>query len=156
MIARVRAALERRLRSERGAFTAMVVALIVMLFVVAGLVVDGGLVLNARAQTYDDLEQAARVGANQIDEVALRNTGQVVLIEGQAESAAASYMTNLPLGDGRGGYSSVDADAVGTTVTVRAERQVNTALLSMIGVGSIPVRGVATAEAEVGIDGPLP
>src|SRR5690625_6119566 len=91
----VSAAIRRRLRSERGSFSAMIIGLIVMLLMVAGLVVDGGLALNARAQTYDDLEQAARVGANEISEDALRSSGEVVLIPGEAEAAAAGFLQGL-------------------------------------------------------------
>lgn len=74
----------RRTRSERGAISAMLVTLIVMLFVLAGLVVDGGFAINARQKIYDDAEQAARAAANQIDIETLRATGEIVILEGQA------------------------------------------------------------------------
>src|SRR5690625_2081284 len=88
-------AIRRRLRSERGSFSAMIIGLIVMLLMVVGLVIDGGLALNARAQTYDDLEQAARLGANEIDAGALRSSCQVVLIPGQAEAKATAFLHQL-------------------------------------------------------------
>lgn len=148
----------RRLRrSERGAFTAMAVALILMLFVVAGLVVDGGFVLNARAQTYDDVEQAARQGANQIDENVLRSEGRVVLITASAVAEAEAYMWSLPRDSSvdRGGYSTVAARADDTSVTVRAEREVPTTLLRLIGIQTLHVAAEATADAQVGIDAPI-
>lgn len=152
MTDQLRTAVQRRLRSERGAFSAMAIVLVGMLLVVAGLVVDGGTVLNARAQTYDDLEQAARVGANQIDEGHLRATGEVVVIPAAAEQQAEAFIWGLPRKDP---YATVDAVAGGTQVTVRATRDVSTRLLTLVGVGTIPVRGVATADAQVGIDAPI-
>ena len=57
----------RRTRSERGAASVFVVGMSVMLFVCAGLVVDGGLAINARMKVADDAEQASRIGADTLD-----------------------------------------------------------------------------------------
>lgn len=155
MTERLTTAVRRRLRSERGAFSAMMVLLIVMLLVVAGLVVDGGLVLNARAQTYDDVEQAARVGANQIDENALRSSGQVVLIPGQAEGEAEAFLLGLNEVREEAKYGVIDATADVTSIEVYAERQVEMSILNMVGIPPVTVRASAVAEAEVGIDAPF-
>ncbi|PZF80524.1 hypothetical protein C1I92_25630 [Jiangella anatolica] len=129
----------------------MVVTLIVMLFMLAGLVVDGGLAVNARQRLYDDAEQAARTAANQIDIETLRETGQVVLLENAARQAAVDYMTARGYGAGQ-----VTVNFDGDEVSVHAEDRVNTSLLQLIFIEDFPIEGEATARPAVGITGELP
>ncbi|MFB9251536.1 pilus assembly protein TadG-related protein [Sphaerisporangium melleum] len=57
-----------------------VVIFSVVVFLLAGLLVDGGAAINARLRAADVAEQAARAAADQIDEEHLRATGQVRLL----------------------------------------------------------------------------
>lgn len=143
----------RRTRSERGAISAMLVTLIVMLFVLAGLVVDGGFAINARQKIYDDAEQAARAAANQIDIETLRATGEIVILEGQARQKAQEYMSAR-------GYPpsqvQVSVDDVAGEVTVAARDTVNTTLLQLIFISDFDVEGQATSRPAVGITGETP
>ncbi|WP_298321721.1 pilus assembly protein TadG-related protein [Haloactinopolyspora sp.] len=143
----------RRTRSERGAISAMLVTLIVMLFVLAGLVVDGGFAINARQKIYDDAEQAARAAANQIDIETLRATGEIVILEGQARQKAQEYMSAR-------GYPpsqvQVSVDDVAGEVTVAARDTVNTTLLQLIFISDFDVEGQATSRPAVGITGEMP
>lgn len=143
----------RRTRSERGAISAMLVTLIVMLFVLAGLVVDGGFAINARQKIYDDAEQAARAAANQIDIETLRATGEIVILEGQARQKAQEYMSAR-------GYPpsevQVSVDDVAGEVTVVARDTVNTTLLQLIFISDFDVEGQATSRPAVGITGEMP
>lgn len=131
---------------DRGSASAFVVGLVVALLVVAGLVSDAGRAVNARVAAVDDAEQAARVGANQIDTAVLRSGGrpQVNPVSATNEAldflAARGYSTSL---------ASVSADVDAVTVTVR--RDVPTTLLQLILIDSFTVEGVATARAAVGI-----
>lgn len=143
--------MRRATRSERGAVSAMVVTLIVMLFMLAGLVIDGGFAINARQRIFDDAEQAARAGANQIDIAALRETGQVVLLESEARQAAVDYMTARGYDAGR-----VSVQVNGDEVLVHAEDTVNTSLLQLIFIDDFPIEGQATSRPAVGITGELP
>ncbi len=59
----------------------------VVVFLLAGLLVDGGSAINARLRANDIAEQAARAGADQIDVDHLRDTGEVRM-QGQAEVCA--------------------------------------------------------------------
>ncbi len=138
------------MRSERGAISAMVVTLIVMLFMLAGLVIDGGLAINARQRLFDDAEQAARAAADKIDIEALRETGQVVLLEAEARQAAVDYMTAR-------GYpaANVTVQVNGDEVFVHAEDRVNTSLLQLIFIDDFSIEGQATSRPAVGITGEL-
>ncbi|WP_116952612.1 pilus assembly protein TadG-related protein [Jiangella endophytica] len=129
----------------------MVVTLAVMLFMLAGLVIDGGFAINARQRIYDDAEQAARAAANQIDIDALRETGQVVLLASEARQAAVDYMTARGYDAGR-----VSVQVNGDEVFVRAEDTVNTSLLQLIFIEDFSIAGQATSRPAVGITGELP
>lgn len=133
---------------DRGAATIFVVGLSVMLLVVAGLVVDGGLAINARAKAADDAEQAVRAGAQHIDVETLRGSGDVVLNAEAAATAARDFM------DSRGGYTVEDLTVQGNTVQITVSRVEETALLSLIGIHEFTIRAQAQSEPVVGIDGP--
>ena len=131
---------DRRRHDDAGTATTFVVGMAITLLAVAGLVVDGGNALNARMKLADDTEQAARAGAQQIDELALRNNDVVRLDQGAARQAAGSFI-------GRFGYTNTGVAVTGDEVTVGASDQVDTILLSLVGFRSFQVNAVATAEA---------
>jgi Flp pilus assembly protein TadG len=134
------------MRSERGAVSVLVIGIAIALLVMAGLVVDGGNAINARQKISDDVEQAARAGADQIDVLSLRERGIIVVLEGQARIAATSYLVGL-------GYDSarIGVDVAGNEVSVRAEDTINTQLLTLIGRNTFNVEGTATARPAAGI-----
>ncbi len=131
---------------DSGAASVMVLALVVVLMVVAGLVVDGGRAVNARAAAMDAAEQAARAGSNQVDGATLRATGEVVIDPVAAQAAAVDHLVARGYDAGR---ISVESDAQRVHVTVR--QTVPTSLLSLVLVRSFEVEGSATARAAVGI-----
>ena len=49
--------------ADRGHVTAFVILLVLAALLVAGLVLDGGLALSAKAQALDTAQEAARAGA---------------------------------------------------------------------------------------------
>lgn len=121
---------------ERGAATVFVVLLATAMLACGGLVIDGGYALAARRASMAQAEQAARVASDKLSESSLRS-GQTVLVTGQAQGAAQSYLANA----GAAGSVSISGDLV--TVTVRDTYQ--PAVLSMVGVGSLDVSATATA-----------
>lgn len=125
---------------ERGTATVFVVGMAVVLLACAGLVIDGGSALNARMKLADDVEQAARLGANQIDLDALRGSGQVTVEPEVARAEAGSFLS------GRG-YSGIQVAADQESVSVRASDTVPTALLQLVGIGSFDISAGATAQA---------
>lgn len=136
---------------QRGAISALVVTMVVALMVMAGLVVDGGNAINARAKITDDAEQAARAGANQIDVDLLRSTGKVRIDEAAAKQAAQTYLTTPPLS-----YTNISVDPDVDEVSVVIEDTAKTQLLSLIHINDFPIRGEATARATVGITQEIP
>lgn len=131
--------------SERGSATIFVVGFAIVLFACAGLAIDGGRAINARDKATDVAEQAARAGADQLDEGVLRNSGTVVLDQGAAQVRAESFVTAA-------GYApSISVTA--NSVTVRASATYRTALLGIVGINSLDVSGVATANPATGVNG---
>ncbi len=132
-----------RRRDERGSATVFVLGFATVLMVAAGLVIDGGLALNGRERITDDAEQAARYGANAIDETALRSSSGLVINDAAAIDRATGFMADR-------GYHDIDVQVDGNAVTVSAAGTVDTVLLNLAGIGSFTVRGEATA---VAVDG---
>lgn len=131
-------------RGQHGSATVFVLGFATVLMVGAGLVVDGGLALNKRSQVTDDAEQAARLGANAIDLTALRDRGELAIDEGEAISQATGFLSAR-------GYTNIDVRVNGLQVTASADSKVDTVILGLIGIRSIPVDGDAVAEPETGI-----
>lgn len=127
-----------RRRDDRGAATVIAVLFTVALLAVAGLVIDGGYALGAKRQAMNTAEQAARVGADALSPSALRD-GRTQVDPRQAVAAARSYLQSV----GAEGQVSVNGGEVTVTVVDRQE----TALLSAVGVDSIPVEATSTARS---------
>jgi Flp pilus assembly protein TadG len=155
LLRRLGAARSRPAGDDRGAATLFVIGLSVMLLVLAGLVVDGGLAINARANAADIAEQTARAGAQVIDEQALRDTGVVRLADdGSAADRAADFFASTSFASKQGADIEF-IDVVGDEITVQVTRQYDTALLNLIGFKTFTVRAQASARPAVGIDDEL-
>ena len=135
-------------RDDSGQATVFVVAFAVVLLVLAGLVVDGGLAINARQRVTDDVEQAARAGAREIQVDELRENGTVEIDPDAARDAAARFLSarHYPAG-------SVTIKAFADHVEVDATIQQKTALLSLIFFNSFTVTAHGEARPAVGITG---
>ena len=133
---------------EAGAATVFLVTFAVVLVVMAGLVVDGGLAINARQRVADDVEQAARAGSANLDLALLRSTGAVQIEPGPAREAAENFLAgrNYPVGN-----VSVSADTGQVSVTAQIEQP--TALLSLIFIDHFTIRAQGQARPAVGITG---
>ena len=125
-----------RRRTECGAAAAVVVLFTVALMAVAGLVIDGGYALGAQRRAMNTAEQAARAGADALDEAALRD-GEVRVDPASAKAAAQRYLDSVDA------HGSVDVNGDRVTVTVTAEQ--HTTLLSAVGIGSLQINASATA-----------
>lgn len=130
-----------RLRRQDGSITMAVVVLIPVLLFATGLVLDGGRQMGAYAEARDLADNAARVGAQQVDLDVYRQTGQPALIAGEAEAAAAGYLAS----QGHTGTVVVNGDSITVTVTITSERYFLP--------GQTVVQGNETVEAESGIGG---
>jgi len=127
---------------QDGVVTAFTVVMIGALIVLAGLVFDGGRALAGRVTALDEAQEAARVGAQQIDLATFRATGAAILNDNAAVTAAQGYLAST----GDTGTATVNGDAVTVTVTHHQSTQI----LSIIGIGSFTEHATATATAEQG------
>ncbi|WP_131739758.1 TadE/TadG family type IV pilus assembly protein [Actinomadura roseirufa] len=133
---------------DRGSVALYVVLFTPVVFMLAGLLVDGGLAIHARQRAADMAEQAARAGANEIDTDALRATGEPAVQPERARAAACDLLASY--GD-QVAKSSCDADAREVAVTV--EIRVRPQLLGIIpGFGDFVMTSTATAHPVTGGD----
>jgi hypothetical protein len=136
-------------RRERGSMSVFVVLFSVAVFLLAGLLVDGGAAINSRLKAADIAEQGARGAADQIDIENLRATGQVRLLAdaevcGRAEEIIGAHsldgvqLTECTVGGGQ------------TEVTVGVSVHWDAFFLSVIGFGGADMTAVATAIPDEG------
>jgi len=125
---------------EDGVVTAFTVIIVGALFILAGLVFDGGRALAGRVTALDEAQEAARAGAQQIDLAVFRSTGQAILNTGAAVTAAQNYLAAT----GDTGTVTVNGEVVTVTVT----HQQPTEILAAIGIDSFTEHATATATAE--------
>ena len=133
---------------ERGQVTAFVVAVVLALFVMGGLVIDGGYTLAARRRAIDEANEAARAGAQAVDAAQYRATGILTLDPAAAVVAAEAHLRAT----GHAGAVTVAGDRV----QVRAGITQPTALLQIVGIRDLTVSGQGAARIVSGIGGPAP
>lgn len=127
---------------DRGQATAFVAGAVAAAWLFAGIVVDGGLAMAAKARATDVAQEAARTGAQQLDIGSLRNDHTVRLVPGRAAGAARRYVAST------GDRPTVSVR--GTAVTVHVTHHQSTQILKLVGVRSLPAGATATAHAERG------
>jgi len=133
---------------DRGQVTAFVVAVVLALFVMGGLVIDGGYTLAARRRAIDEANEAARAGAQAVDVAEYRATGILTLDPVAAVVAAEAYL-----------YATGHAGAVtvaGDRVQVRVSITQPTALMQIVGIRNLTVSGRGAARIMSGIGRPAP
>jgi hypothetical protein len=133
-------------RNEEGQITLFVVISVVGMLILAGLVVDGGFVLAARRRAIDEANGAARAGAQALAVSAYRSTGEVTIDAAAAEQAADAFLE----ASGHTGLVRVEDDRVSVTLTFDQP----TALLHLIGITHVTVRGRGTAQSVRGVSTP--
>jgi len=132
-------------RGEAGQVTAIWAVLALSLFLLGGLVHDGGQILTARREADNLARQAARAGAQALDENSVRS-GAAVLDPVAADMSVRAYLDRRHL---------VPAAVVVTSsdVTVTVAMTQPTPLLSLVGIGSRTVSATATARSARGVVG---
>ena len=128
---------------DRGQVTAFVVVLMVGLFVLAGLVVDGGRYFTGRRQAQNLAAGAARAGAQGVSEDSLRDPTAVPTLDPtEAYRRADAYLAAAHAD----GTIIVNADSVTVTVTTT----VSPFILGIVGVGDRRLSATETAVAQPG------
>jgi Flp pilus assembly protein TadG len=124
-------------------FTAIFTLSVILL---AGLLVDGGLAIHARERAYDIAEQAARAGANDINENTLRATGKAEINDGTACGKANDLLGAYP-----GEITSSTCNATPQRVQVTVNITVQLQLLSIVpGFSEFKMTGTASAHPDEG------
>lgn len=134
-----------RLRDEHGSVTAMWAILSLSLLVLGGLVYDGGQILTARRDANNLARQAARAGAQQVDEDSLRR-GEPTLNPAAAEAAARAFLARREV-------TPIAVTVLDATVTVTVELVQPTPLLALVGIDDRTVTSTASARSARGVTG---
>ena len=123
-------------QDEKGqSFTAFVALTLSALFIVAGLVIDGGAQAAAVRKAEGAAARAARAGADAGVAARLAGTVDVAAVRAAAqESLQANGVTGL-------------VQIHGVQVVVDTEIQVETSFLSLIGIKSLTAKGHAVSQA---------
>ncbi len=127
-----------------------VIGFAIVLFLCAGLVIDGGLAINKRMRIADDAEQAARIGADSIDVLEFRRSDTLVIDRQLARQRIGGYLADLGYGGG-----NWTADIAAGEVTVSVNDTSKTYILDLFNV-RFPVRASAVAVPDIGLNAPNP
>jgi hypothetical protein len=133
---------------DSGHITAFVVVMTSALLLIAGMVLDGGLILSARLRAVSEAQEAARSGAQAIELREYRQTGDVVLDPPRAVAEANAYLAGIGV-DG-------EAHVRGDNVIVTVRRTQPTQILNALGIDSVSVRATGTAHPVRGITEVMP
>lgn len=136
-------------RDDRGTVTLFSLLLVLPMFAVAGLVVDGGLKMRAAREATGLAQEAARAGMDRIDLATLRSSGALTFSYPDARDAALEYLDSSGRTPDRGYTAEVSPDGVdGIRVVVHVHQ--NTTLLRLVGLNDWDVSGSAVARLECG------
>jgi hypothetical protein len=134
-------------RFGRGALSPAVAILAVMIFSLAGLVIDGGRQLGARSRAVGYAQEAARVGAAAI---------QLNVAEAKIDTAKAAAAITAFCGQVRSNDPAVTSCAPTTLTDKEVDIQVDiankTTFLGLVGKQSLKASGTGQAHPEQGVD----
>jgi hypothetical protein len=127
-----------------------VVIFSVVVFMLAGLLVDGGAAINARLRASDIAEQAARAAADQIDVENLRVTGQVRLLGDEGAVCGRARAIINAYDDAAVRLTRCTEGAGQADVTVSVSAHWKAMFLAAIGFSGSDMSGTATAGPDPG------
>lgn len=133
---------------DRGGVTVFVAVCVVALLGVIGVAIDGGGTMRATERADHTAGEAARAGGQAIDP-AQAITGTAIVVDPQnAQAAAQAYLRSA------GATGTVGVSGDGKTLQVTVTGAYDTAFLSLVGIGSLPVTGHGTATLLHGVTAP--
>jgi Putative Flp pilus-assembly TadE/G-like len=147
------------MRARASAQALIFVAVALPMFVaMAGLAIDGALLLAQRRELQSAVDGAARAGATRVDMELLRASGgsDVRLDLERARVAGETYLDQT-LARGVRWHTPPEwhVEATPTRVRVVVEGRLHTAFLGVVGVDDIPVGATADAAVHSGIRAPI-
>ena len=132
---------------DGGSVSIFVALCAVGLLIVIGIVIDCGGRLRAVERADALAQEAARAAGQRIDPAAVLTGGPVIVSPAAARAAAKDYLAV----NGVRGEAVVDTG--GRTIHVTVDGTYETALLGVIGIGSMTVHGVGSAGLVYGVQG---
>jgi Flp pilus assembly protein TadG len=120
----------------------------------AGLAIDGGVLLASRRQLQSVADGAARAGATRLDLERLRASGgvDVQLDQALAVDAASTYLAERLVRDLAWQITpTAHVDAASRRVHVEVRGTLRTAFLRIVHIESVPVEASAFADVQFGI-----
>ena len=128
-----------RVQGDEGSVSVYLAVWAVAMMAMAGLVIDGGAAIAARARAADLAEQAARAGADALSPASLRGLSPTDLrVDPTAARAAADRV--LALGGATGGVTIAGLDV---SVTAHVPRRAT--VLTAVGINDLTGTAIATA-----------
>jgi Flp pilus assembly protein TadG len=132
--------------NHRGALSPAVAILAVMIFTLAGLVIDGGRQLGAKSRAVGYAQEAARVGAATIQ----LNSSEAKIDTAKAGTAVAAFCEQVSSNDKAVqscGATELTDDGLKVQVVIGNK----TTFLGMVGIGHLDATGTGEAHAEQGV-----
>jgi len=132
-------------------------ALVLPIFVaMAGLAIDGALLLTARRELQSTVDGAARAGATRIDVSALRQSpAQIELDPSSARAAALGYLADsVPSNVAWLSAPRVRVEVGRVRVGVEVDGELRPAFLRVVGIERVPLSASAHADLDFGIRRP--
>jgi hypothetical protein len=126
-------------RRDEGAMTLFYVVMALCLFLIVGLVWDGGAALDAASRADEIAQEAARAGGEQIDPTQAIEGTAIVVSPNAAQAAAHSYLQQA------GVTGTVAVDPGGQMLTVDVTTLYHPAFATLLGIGSMTMTGHGTA-----------
>lgn len=123
---------------------------------IAGLAIDGGVLLASRRQLQSVADGAARAGATRLDLDRLRGSGgtDVQLDHALAQEATSTYLRERLARELTWQASPTTSIDVGTRrVRVLIQGNLPTAFLRVVHIDSVPIEATAFADVQYGIHG---
>ncbi|MFI5707277.1 TadE/TadG family type IV pilus assembly protein [Kribbella sp. NPDC051620] len=133
--------------NQRGALSPAVAILAVMIFTLAGLVIDGGRQLGAKSRAVGYAQEAARVGAATIQ----LNTIEAKIDTTKAGAAVAAFCSEVSSNDKAVqscGATELTDDGLKVQVVIGNQ----TTFLGMVGISHLDATGTGEAHAEQGVN----
>lgn len=143
---------DRRTRGEHGALTPAVLILAIMVFWLAGLVIDGARQLNARSRAIAYAQEAARAGASGID----LNVQEVTFDPKEVRTRVDAYCAAAKQSDKTLTQCGLSKEPDAKNIAVSVELKNPTTFLAMLGIKDLTAKADADdaqqAHAEQGIN----
>ncbi|WP_395107564.1 TadE/TadG family type IV pilus assembly protein [Actinomadura sp. SCN-SB] len=134
-------------RRDQGSLNVFAVVITLVVVIFFGAIVDFGQKLQARHDAYAIAQEAARAGAGQVDLDHAYAEGRFVVDHARSVRAAQSH---LRASGQTGSVTVIGPRSIRVRVTITKPAL----FLSLIGIPTLTVNGVATADLVTGAEGP--